>query len=127
LLFDYTIPYNNGITLGAAFFIWRVFEWGRWFDLNTMPELTRPKKPLEIAIEHISFGSDYIAMFWRMTLPVPLIALVSPYLALLFPFVARECYIWALGIRPNNHVPIAERLCGLLWFTLILTAGQIHG
>jgi hypothetical protein len=115
------LPWLDALIFGAGYFIWAVFEWGRWFDLNNMPELERAKKPLERIIDSMSFGDDYIAMTIRMAFATPFLAYLSITAGLLFPFIATALYavgwrFWRKDPNPKNEVMV-----GALWGVVLLS------
>lgn len=111
----FKLPFNDGIVFGLGYLFWGIFEWGRWYDLNHKPELTRKKKPLEVIIEKISFKSDYISFFIRMCFASPFLFYFSTVEAIMFPLMATFSYWVAWKIDSEHPIPKAELFVGLLW------------
>lgn len=116
---------------GAAYLIWGVPAWGRWFDLGRLPQPSDDPDELEAAIEQWSGGSDHLALFLRHLLfIIPGLALVSlasgDWLAIgvavpaaaLFVLAYEGAWRWA----PRQPILAAELIVGALWAGLILLA-----
>jgi hypothetical protein len=104
---------------GAAYLFWGIWEWGRWFDLGTLPDdynrEGRKLTPLERIITAVSFGSDYVAMLWRHAMAVPLLWWIVGPTAAAFPFAVLACYIVGHKVRPKEPITPAEILTGAVW------------
>lgn len=109
----------------VAYFVWSWFAWGRWFDLGRLEDgFAREGKkpdPLERAIAAVSFGSDYVALFLRHCLALPVAYLSWPY-GLAFPFVAVAAYEVGWRVTPKKPIRTAEVLVGAAWGALIALA-----
>lgn len=145
-----TVLYNYivGFAWGAAFTIWGVRGWGRWYDLGRLPEnYNRPGPPVkgsfEWNIEWIAkyfprFGGrihkDHWCLFVRhliivLALLVPSILTGPSWLFLLgFPsailFVLMYEIGWQLYDRKYTKEPtaIGEWLTGVIWGILLVIA-----
>ncbi len=117
----------------AAYLFWGVWPWGRWMDLEQLPDgYARPKGPslYERMIEAVSAGSDHIAFFWRNMMILPGLVLVCYLLgkpmwmalmvAVSFSVSAVSAYGVGRGVTKYSTV-IGELIVGLLWgYTIIL-------
>ena len=96
------LPWRDGVLFGAAYLVWRWLSWGHWFDLGRKPPLVRAKTQFEQIIESMSFGSDHVALFWRMCIGSPLLAYFGWVYALIFPFACVAIYEVAWRIWPDT-------------------------
>jgi hypothetical protein len=85
-----------------------------------VPDLARARKPLEVGIEAVSFGSDTVAMFFRMFLAVPFLAYFSLIIGFAFPFIAVGLYALGWRLWPDNPNPKNEIMVGALWGGILL-------
>ena len=116
-----SLSWLDAAIVSVAFFFWRMWEWGRWFDLGHEADLTRPAKPLERAIEAISFGSDTVAMLWRMAFAAPLLAYLHPVIGGIFPFIAVFLYAVGWTVWPKaNPIPKNELMVGAFWGVILV-------
>jgi hypothetical protein len=108
----------------AAYFFWSLFAWGRWFDLNRLPEGFNREgdKPdaLEGAIMSLT-RDDYVALFIRHCLALPVAYLAWPF-GLAFPFLAVAAYEVGWRVKPMWAVLIGEVIVGTVWGALIIAA-----
>lgn len=126
----------TGVTWALSYWFWRLWEHGRWIDLENDP--TDPNRLgiamtlFEQAITAVSFGNDYLALFWRH-LPIwPGLVLVwylggPQWLAWSGPGVAvvlALCHWFAKRVRPADFHPLAERLHGAVIGALIVGAAS---
>ena len=115
------LPWQDALIFGAGYLAWAFYAWGRWFDLNNMPELERPIKPLERRIEAISSGNDYIAFSIRMAFAAPFLAYFSIGLAVVFPFICTTLYAAAWRLWKQDPIPKAEMMVGALWGVILIS------
>lgn len=114
-----------------AYLMWGAPAWGRWFDLERLPDgwarAGEDPNTYEQWIIDLSGGNDHIAMFLRHLMIVPGLLLVSfglwnlwP-LAFALPFAALALGCYELGWRLTPKAPIrtAELFSGALWGVLI--------
>jgi len=126
-------PWPVALAWGAAYAFWRVWEHGRWIDLANDP--TDPHRDgmdmtwFERAITAVSFGNDYVALFWRHLTIWPGLVLVwslggPQWLPWSGPAVALALTIshWAGKRISHNHHPIAELFHGAIIGALIAGA-----
>lgn len=118
-----------------AYLAWGAPAWGRWFDLNRLPDGWARAGENPSTFEHwitdLAAGHDHIAMFLRQLLVFPGLVIVSlglwswvPVL-MTIPFAALALGCYELGWRLSPKAPIrtAELLNGALWGALI---GGVH-
>lgn len=116
---------------GLAYLMWGIPAWGRWFDLNRLPDGWQrdgeEPSTFEQWITDLAGGRDHIAMFLRHLCVIPGLALVAfglwswwP-LAFALPFAALALGCYELGWRLTPAAPIrtAELFTGALWGVLI--------
>jgi hypothetical protein len=108
--------------IGAVYLLWSLPAWGRWQDLGRLPDdfAREGVKPdlFERLIEACSFGSDYVALFLRHSLALPVAYFVWPW-GLAFPFVAVGAYELGWRVTPKAPILTAELIVGALWGALI--------
>lgn len=131
--------YRLSIGIALAFLFWRLWEWGRWIDLGSLPndhnregvELT----VLERLITSVSFGSDSVALIWRHMLLVPALWIFYQFggsvelliLAPGFALAFASAYVVAKYINSTDYVWMAEIAVGFLWALLIDMASRAGG
>lgn len=123
----------TAVSLGLAYLTWALPAWGRWFDLNTLPdnygrEEGKYADPLEGWIDHVA-DDDYMAMWLRhgITLGVVLILMTiiaqNPLYLVAWPMAtAGIVYAYDLGVRQIGtrfNIAIAEFLTGIIWGVLV--------
>lgn len=118
-----------------AYLLWGVPAWGRWFDLNRLPDgWARAGEEMTLFerwITELSAGNDHLAMFFRHLLVFPGLLLVSfglwswvpVLLAIPFAALALGCYELGWRLAPKQPIRTAELLTGALWGALI---GGVH-
>jgi hypothetical protein len=108
--------------IGACYFFWSLFAWGRWFDLGRLPDdFGREGQKLdafETVITKLSFGSDYVALFLRHSIALPVAYFVWPW-GLLFPPLAVGAYEAGWRVTPKAPIQTAELIVGAIWGGLI--------
>lgn len=107
-----------------AYLAWGIPAHGRFFDLGRLPddfgrEGVKPS-PFERVLIALSFGSDYVAFFWRQALAVPLLWWIVGPLSLAFPPAVLAAYELAWRFGPRRPILYAELLTGALWGALIV-------
>lgn len=131
----YIAPYRLPIAWALAFWFWRTWEWGRWIDLNSLPddynrEGIQPTLFEKIIIS-LSGGVDDVALYVRHVFGLlpgaylvwmvggsEIFALAAPSIAL----ALTACYMLPKRISPTNYIQGAELLCGHVWSALILAS-----
>ena len=116
-----------------AYWFWRSPAWGRWIDLNSLPDdynrIGEKPRWYERIIHKLSFGSDYWCLWWRDLFILPGMFLIDYvtdeiWLTLFSPIIASAlvtCYaIPKLSLRGREFVWLAEVLCGAVWGALII-------
>ncbi len=111
----------DAFVFALAYLVWGFLAWGRWFDLNHMPELTRAPNAFERTVNAVSGGNDYIALTIRMAIASPVLAWFSVVLAVVFPFLVVGIYHFCWKVWPNNPIPKAELIVGLLWGLILVS------
>lgn len=141
----YAADWKAGAVVAVGYLLWRLQAWGRWFDLERLPDgyAREGKRPslFEKMIESMSAGSDHVAFGLRNFfgfLPVLILfALASaswgmgydavwatsnwkwvalaPVLALLVVGIYEFCW----RAVPDHPIPNAEYLTGGLWGILV--------
>ncbi|WP_298983500.1 hypothetical protein [uncultured Roseibium sp.] len=120
-----------GAIVGVGFLFWRAPGWGLWFDLHRHDEEQKDDKRHDDlfvkAINAISFGSDYVAMFWRLGLfflPVPAAWLYltggivfAPVYAIVFAILGVIAYEFRWKTSLGNA--LSEFLIGALWWSIL--------
>lgn len=122
-----------GLIVGIGFIFWGAPGWGLWFDLHRHDEEQKHDRRHEDlfvrVMNAVSFGSDHVAMFLRLSLfLLPMLAAwcyltdTSYWLlmtAALFGALGVGCY--ALRWRSTWGNTLSEMLIGLQWWGLIGT------
>ncbi|CTQ45780.1 hypothetical protein [Roseibium aggregatum] len=120
-----------GVIVGVGFWLWRMTGWGLWFDLHRDDEEQKNDKRHDDlfvkAINAISFGSDYVALFWRHALfflPVPLAWFFlagNPFVAPLYAVAFGVLAVGAYELRWHTSLgnTLSEMLVGGLWWLFI--------
>jgi hypothetical protein len=120
------------LAVATAFLFWAAFSWGRWFDLERMPDgWNRDPDELstfDMLVEKVSFGSDHMALFVRHVVGIlPLGVLLGywcgwEWLAVIPVFAALvvAAYEIAWQVSETWAIEIAEVLTGLVWGALLL-------
>jgi hypothetical protein len=128
LFFDW----RPGVAAALAFLFWGAFSWGRWFDLERMPDGWNrdpdEMSTFDMLIEKVSFGSDYVAMFVRHAFGIlPAGVLLGwwcgwEWLAVipLFGALVVLCYEIGWQVSDTWAIEIAEVLTGIVWGGLLL-------
>lgn len=122
---------------GLAYLAWGAPAWGRWFDLERLPDgWSRDgvePSTFEQWIIDLSGGRDHIAMFLRHLFVVPGLVLVSfglwSWWPLVFavPFAGLALGAYELGWRltPKQPIRTAELITGALWGVLIVGVSYV--
>jgi hypothetical protein len=108
--------------IGAIYLLWSLPAWGRWQDLGRLPddfgrEGVKPDL-FERLIDACSFGSDYVALFLRHSLALPVAYFVWPW-GLAFPLLAVGAYELGWRVTPKAPILTAELIVGAAWGGLV--------
>lgn len=114
--------------MALTYFIWAVYGWGLWFDLNRLPvndTESRNKRWLEKTLTRISGGNDYIAFTLRHIIFVsPGIAFTTiffgltywliPFGTLFFSLLVTSAYYLGWKYIPNYPTVAGEYITGFM-------------
>jgi hypothetical protein len=121
-----------GAIVALGFLIWGAPGWGLWFDLHRDDQAQRydhRRDDLFVQlVDLVSFGSDHIALFLRMSVFVlPTLAGWTYWTAgsgvallLALPFGALSVLAYELRWRTSWGNMLSELLVGAIWWVLIL-------
>ncbi len=123
------------MAFAVAYFVWGVGPWGRWYDLNMLPDgygrENESPSLYERMIEAVSFGSDYVAFFLRNLSVLPgmlLLGYIQGYewwlmVIASMVFAYGVCAMYHIGkvLVPKYFTVFGEVATGLVWgYTLLL-------
>ncbi len=122
-----------GAVVALGFLIWGAPGWGLWFDLHRDDDAQRydPRRDdlFVQVVELVAFGSDYLALFFRLAFfafPAVIAWVVladAPLLLALAPLVFGLLGVGAYEVRWRTTWgnTLSEILIGALWWALVLS------
>jgi len=121
------------VAAGICYLFWAIWGWGRWFDLERLPEdwnrTDGDISTFDMIINTLGLGNDYLALFirhaWGMV-PAGLLLgwFCGPaWLQVIpaFAVAAVGCYEIGWRITDKRPIEVAEVLVGLVWGILLVS------